>query len=151
MGNSSSSTIEPIDYGAYIGYTQGGGPGQLPTLYFENGRLTQEHRHPENVGWHPLRNPNQHVRLNVTLLENDLEIEIISGHISGAGARQVVITYLQGRNINRGTTFLFEFDFDGQTAHRRHRSRGELLFDGRYDEAYAIEQIDSADLAENAR
>jgi hypothetical protein len=44
--------IEEDDTGAYVGYTHG---GEAPTFYFENGRLTQTHPNPNNVGWHPNR------------------------------------------------------------------------------------------------
>lgn len=50
--------------GRYQGYTQGGGDGQLPTLYFEKGRYTQEHRKEENVGWHPIIKGDQY-RVNI--------------------------------------------------------------------------------------
>ncbi len=38
------------ELGGFIGYTRGSGPDQAPTLYFENGRITQEHRDIDNIG-----------------------------------------------------------------------------------------------------
>ena len=35
--------------GAYVGYTYG---GEKPTLYFQNGHITQVHGMEDNVGWH---------------------------------------------------------------------------------------------------
>ncbi len=40
----------------YIGYTHGGAAsGARPTLYFKEGRYTQDHNEFTNIGWHPNR------------------------------------------------------------------------------------------------
>ena len=148
MGNSSSNIKTPIDCGAYVGYTQGGGSRQLPTLYFENGRLTQEHKHPDNVGWHPLKDPDCHVRINIIYCkDNGNEMVKISGPITHTEIGTVVDHYLTEKAISIDHNFLFEFNFEEKKASKRHRSRGELLFDGKYDEDYALTQIASAELA----
>ena len=46
--------------GELIGYTAG---GAQKTFYFKRGRLTQQHKDPENVGWHNAHNV---VRSNVS-------------------------------------------------------------------------------------
>ncbi len=46
----------------YLGYTMGD-PGS-PTFYFKEGRYTQKHNHPENVGWHPVKT--YHLAANIT-------------------------------------------------------------------------------------
>ncbi|CAL2084906.1 hypothetical protein [Tenacibaculum sp. 190524A02b] len=46
--------IKAEQMGNLIGYTQFS-PTQLPTLYFQNGRLTLEHSNCRNIGWHPRR------------------------------------------------------------------------------------------------
>ncbi len=38
--------------GTLIGYTQAD-DSQLPTLYYQNGRLTLQHGNCRNIGWHP--------------------------------------------------------------------------------------------------
>lgn len=54
----------PDEIGAYIGYTQSDA-SQLPTLYFEKGRYTQEHDDPDNIGWHPF-NSDKHIARNIS-------------------------------------------------------------------------------------
>ena len=55
-GEYENIAIRPIvtlaQMGNLRGYTQFD-PNQLPTLYFENGRLTLQHSNCRNIGWHP--------------------------------------------------------------------------------------------------
>lgn len=61
----SYSGISPQETGPLIGYTKDPkNPSQKPTLYFKNGRFTQEHELADNVGWHP--NMDKHVARNVS-------------------------------------------------------------------------------------
>lgn len=55
-----------METGDYVGYTLG---GQEPTLYFTGGRLTQQHRHAKNVGWHPLKTGRRIIRNNIVKIE----------------------------------------------------------------------------------
>lgn len=50
--------------GNFIGYTQAD-PNQLPTLYYQNGRLTLQHAHCRNIGWHPRRAGYQYISGNI--------------------------------------------------------------------------------------
>lgn len=50
--------------GNFVGYTQAD-PNQLPTLYYQNGRLTLEHAHCRNIGWHPRKQGYNYISGNV--------------------------------------------------------------------------------------
>lgn len=145
--------------GAYLGYTQGGGSDQKPTLYFENGRLTQEHSKPKNVGWHPLPEGN-HCMVNADS-ENIIEIK---GDFSGLNdnslrehVNEIVKKYPSSPNGLTDLTelHLVEFCITSDTISNRHKSRGKFItvddedFNENYDEDYAFEQLESAELAEN--
>ncbi|TRX54848.1 hypothetical protein FNH22_19025 [Fulvivirga sp. M361] len=159
--------------GEYIGYTQGS--GQPPTLYFENGRLTQEHPHADNVGWHPLRNrqPN-HVRINATLELGEVrELVVISDNLSYEEAENAIKSIRSKRRENivkknkknleeklrkfdsESRIRLYEFLDEDGTIRKPHPSRGHLVrpldddFNDAYNEDYAFEQLSNANLAEN--
>lgn len=50
--------------GNFVGYTQAD-PNQLPTLYYQNGRLTLQHAHCRNIGWHPRKHGYNYISGNV--------------------------------------------------------------------------------------
>ncbi len=56
--------ITPHTAGRYIGFTEAAENINFPTLYFENGRITQKHETTSNVGWHANAKKN-HYRANI--------------------------------------------------------------------------------------
>lgn len=155
MGNGSSTPAAPIDTGNYIGYTQGGGPGQKPTLYFENGRLTQEHDHSDNEGWHPLK-PGTHYMANVGPHD---AIEVIAPvGVTSDMMEPVIDDYKRKKGISdtKGP-FLLEYNTLGGKVTRTHRSRGKFIrpgdpiFNPSFDDSYAYGQATAAQLAANEK
>ena len=137
--------------GKFLGYTQGDGKNQKPTLYFENGRLTQEHDKPENVGWHPHKGTTRVVAIYgsgglVKLISGDVDPKVVASKIEAHYKERYAFTEDK----------LVEFDLGEQdVASHWHRSRGILLqandhnFDQKYGTTYATSQIENATLADN--
>lgn len=132
MTNNRIDPLElPINTGRFIGYTQGGGENQLPTLYFENGRFTQEHEIAGNVGWHP-ENPDNLTRANVRfngihweivdLFGDDRDEDLRDQIHQGLRRLEVINPQVTGLRRRDRQTFLLEVSEDGGV----HPSRGRL-------------------------
>jgi len=145
MGNTNAKGTT-INTGKYLGYTQGRGQQQLPTLYFENGHLTQEHTIPDNVGWHP--NGDNHVMLNV---QSEKKYHLILGNAKDDLIRKMIVAYY---SWSSDKTKICLFEFNEKTVHT---SRGQLIlvgsieFNTNYDTTYAKKQIAKAKLANNEK
>ncbi len=129
----------------FIGYTQGAGSDQAPTLYFENGRITQEHADIDNIGKDvlSLKDAAEQLRANVTYdkgskkweavwktfprdKNNKEELERVNQLLNEEIPDEV-------KRINV-KTFLYEYRKYGDVIHQSHnlddyhthRSRGEM-------------------------
>lgn len=135
--------------GDYVGYTQGGGTSQKPTLYFTKGHLTQEHKNAGKVGWHPFAAGIAHIRVNVSPEDN---IETITEGVQNSAVKPFVNQYLKAKEIVPTSTFLFEYELDasGKKMAKTRKSRGKMLrptdvdFNPVYNEAYALNRLKAA-------
>jgi hypothetical protein len=152
--------------GNYIGYTMGADNIGFPTLYFENGHITQKHEKIDNVGWHPHNNfklyftfkknvPNlvcvrSNVSYNKLTKELDLEIVHNNAHSSISFTKDYISDlikkyprFLKKVENHKVKTFLFEFFFfDGENRLAlNHASRSSLVKYGdksKFDMRYGL-------------
>lgn len=122
----------------YEGYTKGEGVA-LPTLYFKEGRYTQEHDVPENVGWHPAINPCW--RGNISKESYDYYNSIRSKGDDAAKNKFKKEVMKGTYNAAPGEGFLFEVELvEGQLLAHPSRSRlitpGDPMFDKTYNAEY---------------
>lgn len=132
----------------YVGYTLG---GEKPTLYFAEGRYTQEHEILENIGWHP-NPPGDCVRINITEEAADLYLQIEDNEIEGFAKEVIKGTY----NATAGGV-LCECHIKNGIFHGIHVSRGRLIrladsnFEKTYSKEYATKVLAIGELAPNEK
>ena len=80
--------------GDLIGYTQAD-PNQLPTLYFQHGRLTLQHSHCRNIGWHPRKTKYKYVYGNI-LNPNHPKKLFSNGTVFNEGAFEAAVAEAKG-------------------------------------------------------
>lgn len=130
----------------YLGYTLG---GTEPTLYFAEGRYTQVHSNPNNVGWHPVR-PIYHG-------SNVLESTIDAYHDSRGGERELFIQRFFNNEFETNDLAARFFELSSTDGQKwiSHKSRARLMrvgapgFDNTYDTAYAKEVLRTGHFAAN--
>lgn len=153
MGNGISKP-KAITPGKYLGYTQGGDSTQLPTLYFENGHLTQEHAYPTNVGWHPLpESTAKHYMANIG--KNKAVQVICPAREDEAFIKSIVMNHIPHLKDDDGP-FLFEFGTNnGGIVKWHHISRGKFIevnapaSNKAFSTKYANERVAKAKIADN--
>lgn len=132
--------IDKATAGKYLGYTLG---STKPTLYFENGHLTQIHDDADNVGWHP----NHGATHVVTSISDEGGDEFDSTDDLVAFTNDVI------NGDYEGDAFLFEYSLNEHNVvieETIHCSRSSLNApDDTYDQAYADDALANASLAPN--
>jgi len=112
--------------GKFVGYTHG---GKEPTLYFDLGHYTQEHKKSGNVGWHPILEGCSIKRANITEVEY-LEYKNAGTQRAQLGFIQKIITgtYQETEYSKRLMEVSFIKNADGSTRIRSfHLSRSKLI------------------------
>lgn len=134
----------------YEGYTLG---GDLPTLYFAEGRYTQVHGTVSNIGWHPSHTAHC-IRINISPAAVKIWQQIPVSDAKGESefAKKVVAGDYTD-NSDQGT--LCECYTDDNLNYTTHVSRsrfvkvGDKDFNGAYDKAYALGVLAKGVLAPN--
>lgn len=107
--------------GNLIGYTQAD-PNQLPTLYYQNGRLTLQHAHCRNIGWHP-RKPGHYIYGNI-LNPNNPKVFTLNS-VFDLNAFQNAVNAVNQHNFQNARLIELYFD-DNNVITSRHVSRSQL-------------------------
>lgn len=144
--------------GKYIGYTIG---GAHPTLYFEEGRYTQVHTNPENVGWHPVIGDQYQVNISsadyasIRVRSTD-DASVVAA--KKAAKKALVEDVLDGSVADSADPAgrLFEVSEINGTVTSTHTSRARLIrvgdagFNPAFDEHYAQQVLDNGSVAKNS-
>lgn len=162
--------------GNFIGYTMTNENNGFPTLYFENGHITQRHDDINNIGWHPHNNLYLYedaqdfedlisVRCKVWPIDDDYGLTILHSNqpIPAQEIRNLIDDEedqeLRDRIMELEGSVLLEmfFENDGTYTAIYHFSRSFLVeygsntkFDMRYGFSYARSVCKNAQLAQNA-
>jgi len=123
----------------YLGYTLG---ANKPTLYFVEGRYTQEHSKATNVGWHPIHS--FHRGANISKTEHDRYSSIRNDPSKTKEKKDFKKDFLKGDfDSNAKDAKYFECDSSDNKNWSAHPSRARLMeigdqdFDQTYDAKYA--------------
>ncbi len=120
-------SIRPIisldEMGALIGYTQAD-VSQLPTLYYQNGRLTLQHANCRNIGWHPRKAGLNYVYGNI-LHPNSPKV-FKNGEAFNLANFNLAVAAVNAGNFAQSR--LIELYYDNQSIIKsRHVSRSQLI------------------------
>lgn len=146
--------IEGYENYTYEGYTLG---SSKPTLYFKEGRYTQIHDDPNNVGWHPIPTGFKCIRQNINAQGLKRIMEIPEGE--SAEENLFALDVLKGVYTPRDTeeSTLCELYTADNKDFIIHVSRSKLFktgdgdFNATYNNAYAQEVLKNGDLAPNEK
>lgn len=143
--------IEGYENFTYEGYTLG---GSEPTLYFKEGRYTQVHDNPDNIGWHPISNGDKCIRQNINnqgverimeIPEDDAEEnifaqEVLKGKYTPQGTEQATLCELYTAD---------DKNFSIHVSRSKFIRTSDSDFNTTYDQAYAREVLKNGKLAPN--
>ncbi|MDX2362861.1 MAG: hypothetical protein QNK23_18770 [Crocinitomicaceae bacterium] len=119
--------------GTYLGYTLG---RTKPSLYFENGRYTQEYPDKDNIGWHP--NGSNHRGENIT---KDRYDEIMAIEVGDTVKEKAFVVEFKKGSYDSDASTAKYFEVSGSAD--IHPSSSRLIktsyndFDDQYDATYA--------------
>jgi len=134
----------------YRGYTLG---GAQPTLYFDEGRYTQVHGTPANIGWHPSHTTHC-IRVNITPAAAATFLQIPVDDLAGESAFGAQVVAGQHTD-NTAAGVLCECYTNDNQNYTVHVSRGRFIiltdaaFNAAYDNAYAQGVLAAGVLAPN--
>ena len=110
--------------GNLIGYTQAN-ISQLPTLYYDNGRLTLQHSNCRNIGWHPRKAGYSYVYGNI-LHPNSPKV-FARGTVFDQTAFNQAIAQVNAVNFNQSRLIELYYDNATNVIKSRHVSRSQLI------------------------